>query len=49
MFPIMQEVMTLVLDKSSQKFQEHKSYIDIYNNNFAGALSFYNDYLKNQR
>lgn len=49
MYPIMQEVMNLILDKSSPKYEEHMSYIDIFNEQYSSALNFYNEYLKNNK
>lgn len=40
--------MELINDKTSFKFEQRKSYIDIFNNNYLDALNFYNNNLKRQ-
>ncbi len=49
MFPIMEEVMVLLQDKSTQKYNEYKSYIDVFNNEYKKSLTFYNEFLKQFR
>lgn len=46
MYPIMEEVMVLIQDKNTQKYEEYKSYIDVFNNEYKKSLNFYNEFLK---
>ena len=38
--------MELINDKSNFKYEERKSYIDIFNQNYQEAMNFYNNMIK---
>ncbi len=48
LFPIMERVMSLLVDKNSTKYEEYSAFVQIFHGDFPQALKFYTKMLKNK-